>query len=184
MPATSYEPGLLAGDVGEVLAASGLPLADRLRAGLAAFGATLRGYVTDEAVLVATESRTSSPVRVRRDPATLESPGLPGLYPTGEGAGFAGGIVSAAMDGIRVARVPAYSPYAVAEHAVALILGLVRRTHRAFNRVRDGNFALEGLLGYDIHGKRVGVVGTGRIGAVFARIMAGFGCELLAYDLG
>lgn len=91
-------------------------------------------------------------------------------------------LATAADVGIRVARVPAYSPYAVAEHAVALILGLVRRTHRAFNRVRDGNFALEGLLGYDIHGKRVGVVGTGRIGTVFARIMAGFGCQLLAYD--
>jgi D-lactate dehydrogenase len=91
-------------------------------------------------------------------------------------------LAIAAEVGIRVARVPAYSPYAVAEHAVALILGLVRRTHRAFNRVRDGNFALEGLLGYDIHGKTVGVVGTGRIGMVFARIMAGFGCRLVAYD--
>jgi D-lactate dehydrogenase len=91
-------------------------------------------------------------------------------------------LATAAEVGIRVARVPAYSPYAVAEHAVALILGLIRRTHRAYNRVRDGNFALEGLLGYDIHGKTVGVVGTGRIGTVFARIMAGFGCQLLAFD--
>jgi D-lactate dehydrogenase len=84
--------------------------------------------------------------------------------------------------GIKVARVPAYSPYAVAEHSVALILGLVRRTHRAFNRVREGNFALDGLLGYDLHGRCVGIVGSGRIGAVFARIMAGFGCRLLASD--
>src|SRR5262245_47338636 len=91
-------------------------------------------------------------------------------------------LAVAAELGIRVARVPAYSPYAVAEHAVALILGLVRRTHRAYNRVRDGNFALEGLLGYDLHGKTVGVVGTGRIGTVFSRIMAGFGCGLLVYD--
>jgi D-lactate dehydrogenase len=88
----------------------------------------------------------------------------------------------AAEVGIKVCRVPAYSPYAVAEHAVALILSLVRRTPRAFNRVRDGNFALDGLLGYDLHGKTVGVVGTGRIGTVFAGIMRGFGCELLALD--
>ena len=91
-------------------------------------------------------------------------------------------LAVAAEVGIRVARVPAYSPYAVAEHGVALILSLVRRTHRAYNRVRDGNFALDGLLGYDLHGKSVGIVGSGRIGTVFARIMAGFGCRLLAYD--
>ena len=84
--------------------------------------------------------------------------------------------------GIKVCRVPAYSPYAVAEHAVALILSLLRRTPRAYNRVRDGNFALDGLLGYDVNGKCVGVVGTGRIGTVFAGIMKGFGCRLLAYD--
>jgi D-lactate dehydrogenase len=84
--------------------------------------------------------------------------------------------------GIKVARVPAYSPYAVAEHAVALILSLLRRTPRAYNRVRDGNFALDGLLGYDLHGKCVGVVGTGRIGTVFAQAMKGFGCRLMAYD--
>ena len=88
----------------------------------------------------------------------------------------------AAEVGIRVARVPAYSPYAVAEHAVALILSLVRRTHRAYARVREGNFSLDGLLGYDLHGRTVGVVGTGRIGTVFGHIMAGFGCHLLAYD--
>ncbi len=84
--------------------------------------------------------------------------------------------------GIRVGRVPAYSPHAVAEHAVALILSLARRTPRAYNRVREGNFALDGLLGFDLHGRCVGVVGTGRIGTVFSRIMAGFGCRLLAYD--
>lgn len=84
--------------------------------------------------------------------------------------------------GLTVARVPAYSPYAVAEHALALILTLNRKTHRAFNRVREGNFALDGLLGFDLHGKTVGVVGTGKIGLLFARIMAGFGCEVLAYD--
>jgi D-lactate dehydrogenase len=84
--------------------------------------------------------------------------------------------------GITVARVPAYSPYAVAEHAVALILALNRKLHRAYARVREANFSLEGLLGFDVNGRTVGVVGTGKIGTVFARIMKGFGCRLLAYD--
>ena len=84
-------------------------------------------------------------------------------------AGFNNVDLAAAKElGIAVCRVPAYSPYAVAEHAVALILALDRRTHRAFNRVREGNFALDGLLGFDLHGRTVGVVGTGRIGAVFS----------------
>lgn len=81
-----------------------------------------------------------------------------------------------------IARVPAYSPHAVAEHAVGLILALNRKLHRAYNRVREGNFALEGLLGFDLHGKTVGVVGLGRIGINFARIMKGFGCRVLAHD--
>ncbi|MCY1341595.1 D-lactate dehydrogenase [compost metagenome] len=84
--------------------------------------------------------------------------------------------------GLTVTRVPAYSPHAVAEHAVALILALNRRLHRAYNRTREGDFSLHGLTGFDLVGKRVGVVGTGQIGATFARIMAGFGCQLLAYD--
>lgn len=84
--------------------------------------------------------------------------------------------------GIRVTRVPAYSPNAVAEHAVALMLALNRNIHRAFNRVRDGNFALDGLLGFDMVGKTVGVLGTGKIGAVAIRILKGFGCEVLAHD--
>jgi uncharacterized FAD-dependent dehydrogenase len=104
VPDSSYLPGLSAADVAEVIDAAGLPLAERLRQGLTAFGRTLRGFLTEEAVLIATESRTSSPVRVTRDATSLESPSLPGLYPTGEGAGYAGGIVSAAMDGVRVAR--------------------------------------------------------------------------------
>jgi D-lactate dehydrogenase len=91
-------------------------------------------------------------------------------------------LAAAEMLGITVARVPAYSPWAVAEHAVALILGLNRKTHRAYARVREGNFALEGLLGFDLHGRTVGLIGLGRIGLVFARIMNGFGCRLLAYD--
>lgn len=84
--------------------------------------------------------------------------------------------------GTTVVRVPAYSPHAVAEHAVALILALDRKVHRAYNRVRDGNFALQGLLGFDLHGRTVGVVGTGAIGTVFARIMVGFGCRVIAVD--
>jgi D-lactate dehydrogenase len=78
--------------------------------------------------------------------------------------------------------VPEYSPYAVAEHAVALILTLNRKTHRAYNRVRESNFSLDGLVGFDLHGKTVGVAGTGRIGSVMAKIMMGFGCRVLAYD--
>lgn len=84
--------------------------------------------------------------------------------------------------GMTVARVPAYSPYAVAEHALALILGLNRKTHRAFNRVREGNFSLSGLLGFDLRGKTVGVIGTGEIGGTFARIMNALGCHVLAHD--
>ena len=89
---------------------------------------------------------------------------------------------AAARHGITVTRVPAYSPYAVAEHAVGLILTLNRHLHRAYARVREGNFSLEGLLGFDVHGKTVGVLGTGRIGMVFCRIMAGFGCRVVAHD--
>lgn len=84
--------------------------------------------------------------------------------------------------GIRVVRVPAYSPYAVAEHAVTLVLALNRKIYRAYNRVRDDNFSLEGLIGFDIHGCTVGIIGTGKIGMVFAQIMQGFGCSLLGYD--
>jgi len=84
--------------------------------------------------------------------------------------------------GIKVARVPAYSPYAVAEHSVGLMLSLNRRIHKAYQRVRDLNFALDGLLGFDMHGRTVGLVGTGKIGEVVARILSGFGCQLLAFD--
>ena len=91
-------------------------------------------------------------------------------------------LVAARKLGITVARVPEYSPHAVAEHAATLVLALNRRIHRAYARVREGNFALEGLLGFDMKGRTVGVVGTGRIGATFARILAGFGCTILAVD--
>ncbi|MEM6433103.1 MAG: 2-hydroxyacid dehydrogenase [Cyanobacteria bacterium P01_D01_bin.115] len=85
--------------------------------------------------------------------------------------------------GMTVVRVPAYSPYAVAEHAVGLILMLNRKLYRAYNRMREDNFELNGLLGFDIYGKTVGVVGTGKIGQRFAHIMQGFGAKLLAYDV-
>jgi D-lactate dehydrogenase len=83
---------------------------------------------------------------------------------------------------IRVARVPEYSPHGVAEHAVALMLALNRKLFRAYNRVRDGNFTLNGLLGFEVYGLTVGVIGTGKIGACFAKIMQGFGASVIAYD--
>lgn len=85
--------------------------------------------------------------------------------------------------GLPVYRVPAYSPHAVAEHAVALILSLNRKIHKAYNRVRDNNFSLERLAGFDVYGKKVGVIGTGKIGIEFSRIMLGFGCVVQAYDV-
>ncbi|SDA58760.1 D-lactate dehydrogenase [Pseudomonas sp. NFPP33] len=91
-------------------------------------------------------------------------------------------LIAAQRLGLPVVRVPAYSPHAVAEHAVALVLALNRRIHRAFNRTREGDFSLHGLTGFDLHGKTVGVVGGGKIGQVFARIMHGFGCQVLIYD--
>jgi D-lactate dehydrogenase len=92
-------------------------------------------------------------------------------------------LAEAARLGIKVVRVPAYSPYSVAEHAACLILALNRKIHRAYARVRELNFSLDGLVGFDLHGKTVGVIGTGRIGAAFCRIMAGFGCQVLAHDV-
>lgn len=91
-------------------------------------------------------------------------------------------LTAAVRLGLTVARVPGYSPHAVAEHCVGLILALNRKIHRAYNRVREHNFALTGLLGFDLHGRTVGVIGTGQIGVTFARIMHGFGCRVLAYD--
>ncbi len=91
-------------------------------------------------------------------------------------------VEAACRAGIRVVRVPAYSPEAVAEHAVALIMTLNRKTHKAYLRVKENNFSLERLTGFNIHGKTVGVVGTGNIGRAFCRIMKGFGANLIAYD--
>jgi D-lactate dehydrogenase len=84
---------------------------------------------------------------------------------------------------LAVLRVPAYDPEAIAEHATALVLTLNRKIHRAYDRIRTGNFELTGLVGFDLHGKTVGIVGTGKIGRAFARIMRGFGCVLLGYDV-
>jgi D-lactate dehydrogenase len=99
-------------------------------------------------------------------------------------AGFNHVDVDAAREhGLRVCRVPAYSPQAVAEHTIALILTLNRKTHKAYNRVREQNYALQGLMGFDLFGKTVGVIGTGKIGEAFCRIMLGFGCKVLAFDL-
>jgi D-lactate dehydrogenase len=92
-------------------------------------------------------------------------------------------LAVAAEFGITVVRVPAYSPYAVGEFAVGLMLTLNRQIHRAAARVRESNFSLDGLLGFDFHGRTVGIIGTGQIGSVVARIMHGFGCQLLAADL-
>ena len=98
-------------------------------------------------------------------------------------AGFNNVDLAAAEElGIHVVRVPAYSPYAVAEHSVGLILTLNRNIHRAYARVRDGNFMLNGLLGFDLHECTVGTIGTGQIGSKFVKIMDGFGCRLLGYD--
>jgi D-lactate dehydrogenase len=98
-------------------------------------------------------------------------------------AGFNNVDLDAARElGIAVTRVPAYSPHAVAEHTVALVLTLNRRIHRAWNRVRELNFSLNGLVGFDLHGKTCGIVGTGRIGRVTAEIFRGFGMRVIAHD--
>ena len=98
-------------------------------------------------------------------------------------AGYNNVDIGYAHDKIPVVRVPAYSPYAVAEHAMAMLLTLNRRTHKAFLRTRDFNFSLNGLTGFDLHSKTVGVIGTGNIGRVFIRICKGFGMNILAYDI-
>lgn len=97
-------------------------------------------------------------------------------------AGYNNVDLGAAYGKIHVVRVPAYSPYAVAEHAIALLLTSVRRIHKAYIRTRDYNFSLKGLTGFDFHGKTVGIIGTGKIGKIFANICQGFGMEILGYD--
>ncbi len=97
-------------------------------------------------------------------------------------AGFNNVDIKACQGKLRVFRVPAYSPHAVAEHAMALLLTIDRRTHKAYNRTREFNFSLQGLAGFDLYGKTVGIIGTGKIGRVFADICKGFGMNILAYD--
>lgn len=97
-------------------------------------------------------------------------------------AGFNNVDFKAAFNKLHVVRVPAYSPYAVAEHAMALLLAVNRKVHRAYNRTRDFNFNINGLTGFDLHGKTVGVIGTGKIGRVFIDICKGFGMNVIAYD--
>lgn len=97
-------------------------------------------------------------------------------------AGYNNVDIEYAYGRIHVVRVPAYSPYAVAEHAMALLLTSVRRIHKAYNRTKDFNFSLSGLTGFDLHGKTVGVVGTGKIGRIFIDICRGFGMQVIAYD--
>jgi len=123
-------------------------------------------------------------VNDRVDAATLEELARLGVkLVTLRSAGFNSvDIAAAAEHGIKVMRVPAYSPEGVAEHVFALLLTLVRRTHRAYVRVRDGNFSLDGLVGFNLHGRTFGVVGAGKIGIATLRIAKGFGMKLLAYD--
>ncbi|HLF34215.1 MAG TPA: 2-hydroxyacid dehydrogenase [Cyclobacteriaceae bacterium] len=98
-------------------------------------------------------------------------------------AGYSNVDLKAAYERIHILRVPAYSPYAIAEHTAALILTLNRKIHRAYNRTREANFALSGLMGFDLHGKTAGVVGTGNIGKNLVRILRGFGMNVLVYDI-
>lgn len=97
-------------------------------------------------------------------------------------AGYNNVDIRAAYGKVHILRVPAYSPYAVAEHAMAMLLTIIRRTHKAYIRTRDFNFSLSGMVGFDLHGKTVGVIGTGRIGRVFIDICRGFGMHVIAYD--
>ena len=97
-------------------------------------------------------------------------------------AGYNNVDIEYAYDKIHIVRVPAYSPYAVAEHAMAMLLTSIRRIHKAYNRTRDFNFSLSGLTGFDLHGKTVGIIGTGKIGRIFIDICNGFGMNVLAYD--
>ncbi|MEM1320850.1 MAG: 2-hydroxyacid dehydrogenase [Bacteroidota bacterium] len=123
-------------------------------------------------------------VNDRIDAETIEAMGRNGVQLIAlRCAGFNNVDLQAAeRQQIKVVRVPAYSPEAVAEHSIALILTLNRKTHKAYNRIREGNFSLHKLIGFNLHQKTVGVIGTGKIGAAFCRILKGFGCRIIAYD--
>jgi D-lactate dehydrogenase len=145
----------------------------------------LEPRLTSETVpLVAGASAVCAFVNDRLDAPVLEDLADDGVrFVALRSAGFNHvDLTAAARLGLRVARVPGYSPYSVAEHCVGMVLALNRKIHRAYNRVREGNFALQGLLGFDLYGRTVGVIGTGLIGATFARCMLGFGCEVIAAD--
>jgi D-lactate dehydrogenase len=139
---------------------------------------------SDSAPLAAGAEAICAFVNDRVDRPTLEILAAQGTRLVAlRSAGFNHVDLAAARDvGITVARVPAYSPHAVAEHTLALILALNRKIHRAYNRVREGNFALDGLLGFDLKGRTAGIVGTGKIGMTVARILHGFGCTLVGSD--
>ena len=123
-------------------------------------------------------------VNDRLDAATIERLAAAGVrLVTLRCAGFNNvDVAAAARLSLPVVRVPEYSPHAVAEHTIGLVLMLDRKLHKAYNRVRDGNFSLDGLLGFDLHGRTAGIVGTGRIGSRVAHILLGFGCRVLAHD--
>ena len=98
-------------------------------------------------------------------------------------AGFNNVDLKAAENKIMIVRVPAYSPYAIAEHTIALLLTINRKTHKAYNRTREGNFNIDGLMGFDLHGKTIGIIGTGKIGQLVIKIAVGFGMKVIAYDI-
>jgi len=139
----------------------------------------------DTAILAAEFSAVCAFVNDQLDEKTLKAVANQGTRLIAlRAAGYNNVDLKAASElGLTIVRVPAYSPYAVAEHTIGLILTLNRKIHRAYNRVREGNFSLDGLLGFDLHERTVGIVGTGKIGAIVAHILKGFGCQLLTYDL-
>jgi D-lactate dehydrogenase len=138
----------------------------------------------DTAMLAAGSNAVCAFVNDRLDRATIAILSRHGVKLVAlRSAGFNNvDLMAARQCNVTIARVPAYSPEAVAEHTLALILALDRKIHRAYARVREGNFALDGLLGFNIAGRTFGVVGTGKIGIAVARIMRAFGCTVLAYD--
>jgi len=152
-------------------------------------GHTLRYFETHLGASTAPLARGSAAVCAfvsdRLDAATLEILAAGGCRLVAlRSAGFNHvDLVAAKRLNLPVVRVPAYSPYAIAEHTVGLMLSLNRKIHKAYNRVREGNFSLDGLVGFDFHGRCVGVVGTGLIGSLVARILLGFGCRVVAFDL-
>ncbi len=159
-----------------------------LEAANAAYGHELAFFEAELNVRTAALAAGFPAVSVKT-PSRLDEPALEALLEGGtrfialRSAGFDYVDIAAAHRlGQRVVRVPAYSPHAIAEHTVGLILSLNRKIHRAYARVREGNLSLEGLVGFDLNGRTVGIIGTGQIGAIVARILKGFGCWLLAYD--